>query len=137
MGGHADSSQVTLFHEVNLVGWGCDVGEFKRSSLFTPWPLKFRESACKRREARFVVLIVEPCPMPSPKGSLHWEVKEASVRAGLEAHTPDNLAVSSAWLIFQEKVILEQREIRWNAKKCFTKMDEDGDLKNGIRVEMD
>jgi hypothetical protein len=40
-------------------------------------------------------------------------------------------------LIFQEKVTLKKRKIRRNAKKCLTKMDEDGDLENGIRVEMD
>jgi hypothetical protein len=55
----------------------------------------------------------------------------------LETHAPDNLAVSGTWLVFQEKVVLEQGKIRWNAKKCFTEIDKDGDLKNGIRVEMD
>jgi hypothetical protein len=65
-----------------------------------------------------MALIVEPCPKPSPKGSLHWEVKEADARADLETHTSGNLAVSSARLIFQEKVILKKRKIRRNAKKC-------------------
>jgi hypothetical protein len=55
----------------------------------------------------------------------------------LETHTSDNLAVSGAWLVFQEKIIFEQREIRQNAEKCLTEMDEDDDLKNGIRVEKD
>jgi hypothetical protein len=99
--------------------------------------LKFRESAYERGEAGFMVLVVEQCPMPSLKGSLHLEVKEAGTRPGLEAHTPNNLAVSGTQLILQEKVVFEHGEIRWNAKKCFTEMDEDGDLKNGIRVEMD
>jgi hypothetical protein len=53
-----------------------------------------------------VVFTVEPRPVPSLKGTLHYEVKEASARAGLETHTSDNLAVSGARLIFQEKVIL-------------------------------
>jgi hypothetical protein len=65
------------------------------------------------------------------------DVKEADTRVGLETHTSDNLAISGAQLVFQEKVILEQREIGWNGKKCFTEMDEDGALRNGIRVEMD
>jgi hypothetical protein len=51
------------------------MGEFKM--LFTLRPLKFRESAYERREAGFMVLIVEPCHVPSPKGSLYWKVKEA------------------------------------------------------------
>jgi hypothetical protein len=36
------------------------MGEFKRSRLFIPGPLKFRELAYERREAGFVVLAVEP-----------------------------------------------------------------------------
>jgi hypothetical protein len=136
VGGHADSSQATLFQEINLVGQGRDMGEFKRSRFFTPRPLKFCESAYKRREAGFMVLAVEPCPVPSSKGRLHWMVNEASTRAGLETHALDNLSVSGTRLVFQEKVILEQRKIRRNAKKCFIEMDEDGDLKNGIGIEM-
>jgi hypothetical protein len=84
-----------------------------------------------------MVLTVEPHHVPSPKGSLHWEVKEVGVRAGLETHTTDNHEVSSAQLIFQEEVIFEQRKVRGNAKKCLAKMDKDDDLKNGVRVEMD
>jgi hypothetical protein len=76
------------------------MGEFKRSRIFTPQPLKFRESSYKRREAGFVVLILEPCPMPSLKGSLHRKVKDADARAGLESHAPD---VSGTRLVFQEK----------------------------------
>jgi hypothetical protein len=112
------------------------MGEFKRSRLFTPGPLKFRELAYERREAGFMVLVEEPCPVPSTKGSLHRKVKEAGTRADLETHGPNNLAVSGARLIFQEKVVFEQREIRQNAKKCFVEMDEDDDLKNRIRVEI-
>jgi hypothetical protein len=36
VGGHADSSQVTLFQEINLIGQGHDMREFKRSRFFTP-----------------------------------------------------------------------------------------------------
>jgi hypothetical protein len=116
VGGHADSSQATLFQEINLVGQGRDMGEFKRSRFFTPCPLKFRKSAYKRREAGFVVLAVEPHPMSSPKGSLHWKVKKASAMAGLETHALDNLAVRGTRLVFQEKVVLEQRKIQRNVK---------------------
>jgi hypothetical protein len=84
-----------------------------------------------------MVLVGEPGPVPSLKRSLHQKVEEAGVRAGLETHTPDNLAVSGTRVVFQEKVILEQREIRWNAKNFFTEMDEGSDWKNRIRVEMD
>jgi hypothetical protein len=112
-----------LFQEINLVGQTHDMGEFKRGRFFTPRPLKFRELAYKRREAGFMVLAVEPCVKPSLKGSLHQKVMEVGTRAGWETHTPDNLAVSGTHLVFQEKVILEQRKIRQNAKKCFTEME--------------
>jgi hypothetical protein len=84
-----------------------------------------------------VVLTIEPCPVPSPNGRLHQKVKEVGTRAGLETHGPDNRAVSGTRLVFQEKVIFEQRKIRRNAKKCFAKMNKDGDLKNRIGIEMD
>jgi hypothetical protein len=99
------------------------MGEFQRSRLLTPGPLKFRELAYERREVGFMVLAVEPCHMSSPKGSPHRKVKESDVRVGLEAHAPDNLTVSGAQLIFQEKIVFEQREIRRNAMKRFTEMD--------------
>jgi hypothetical protein len=80
---------------------------------------------------------IEPHHVPSSKGSLHWEVKEAGARVCLETHTSDNLAVGGARLIFQEKVTLKKRKIRRNAKKCLKEMDKDNDLENGIRVKMD
>jgi hypothetical protein len=79
------------------------MGMFKRSRLFTPGPLKFRESTYKKREAGFVVLTVEPCPVPSPKVGLHRKVKEVDARAGLESHVPDNLLVSGFNWYFKKK----------------------------------
>jgi hypothetical protein len=84
-----------------------------------------------------MILVVKPHHVPSPKGSFHRKVKEAGTRADLETHPSDNLAVSSAQLVFQEEVIFEQRKVRGNGKKCFAKMDKDGNLKNGVRVEID
>jgi hypothetical protein len=74
--------------------------EFKRSRFFTSRPLKFRESAYKRSEAGFMILTVEPRPVPFSKESLHRKVKEADARVGLEAHAPDNLVVSGTRLVF-------------------------------------
>jgi hypothetical protein len=76
------------------------MGEFKRSEFFTSRPLKFRESAYKRREVGFMVLTVEPRPVPSPKESLYQKVKEADARVRLEAHALDNLVVSGTRLVF-------------------------------------
>jgi hypothetical protein len=68
-----------------------------------------------------MVLIVEPRHVPSPKGSLHWEVQEVDTRVSLETHTADNPTVSGARLIFQEKVILQKRKVRRNASQRWTK----------------
>jgi hypothetical protein len=112
VGGHTDSSQVVLFHEIDLVGQVHDLGELKWGRFFTPRPLKFKAPANKRREAGFVILAVEPCPVQSPKVCLHRKVQEAGAWAGLETHATDNLAISDTLLVFQEKVILDQRKIR-------------------------
>jgi hypothetical protein len=83
-----------------------------------------------------MVFIVEPCPVPSLKRSLHRQIKEAGERVGLKTHTPNNHMVGGTRLIFQEKVILEQRKIRRDSKKGFVKMDEDDNLKNRIDFKM-
>jgi hypothetical protein len=137
MGGHADSSQVMLFQEIDFVGQGRDVGEFKRSRFFTASPLEFRELAHKGREARFMILAVEPRPMPTLERSLHRKINELGARMGVKTETPNDLTVSGTWLIFQEKVILEQGKIRRDSKKSFVKVDENGDLKNRIGIKMD
>jgi hypothetical protein len=67
MSGHTNSCQAALFQEISLVGQGSNLREFKRSGFFTPSPLEFRKSINKGGEAGFMVLIVEPCPVTSPK----------------------------------------------------------------------
>jgi hypothetical protein len=103
MGGYSDSSQTALFYGVNLVSQGSDMREFEWCGFFAPSPLKFRELTYKGREAWFMILIVEPRPMPSPKRGLHGKFKKADTRACLKTHTPNNLSVSDTRLIFQEK----------------------------------
>jgi hypothetical protein len=103
VGGHAHASQAFLFQEVDLVYQGSHLGGFKRSRLFIPSPLEFRESDNKWREAGLMVLTVEPGSMPSSKRIFQRKIKEAGARAGLEAYAPDNLPIGGAWLVFQEK----------------------------------
>jgi hypothetical protein len=91
MGGHADSCQAALFQEIDFVGQCRNVGEVKRSRFFTPSSLEFRESTHKGREARFMILTVEPRPVPSLKRSHHRKIKEASVRTTLKTNTPMTL----------------------------------------------
>jgi hypothetical protein len=65
-------------------------------------------------KARFIVLAIKPGVMPSLERSHHRKVEEASTRAGLKTYTPNNLSVSGTRLVFQEKIVLEQGEIRGN-----------------------
>jgi hypothetical protein len=55
----------------------------------------------------------------------------------LKTYTPNNLSVSSARLVFQEKIVLEQGKTKGNTKESLTQMDEDGNLKNRTGIEMD
>jgi hypothetical protein len=54
----------------------------------------------------------------------------------LQANTAYNFLVRGARLVFQEKIVLEQRKVGLNPKIGFTKVDKNRDLENGVRVEM-
>jgi hypothetical protein len=108
---NAYSYPATLVQGIDLIYQSSDVREFNRSRLFTPSPLVFRESAYKGREVGFMVLTIEPGPMPSSKRSLHWVFKKIASRVSLEIHTLDSLLVSGTRLIFQEKIMFEQRKV--------------------------
>jgi hypothetical protein len=110
LGGHIDFCQALLLHKFDFVGQSWHLGEFYWSWLFTPSSLELRESANKRREARFMVPAVEPCPMPSPQGSFQGKVQKASVKVGLKTYAPNDFSVCGAWLI-----LLEQRKVRRNS----------------------
>jgi hypothetical protein len=86
--------------------------------------LELGESAYKEREARFMVLAIEPSPMPSSERNLQRNIEKTSTRAGLKTYTPNNLSVSGAQLVFQEKIVLEQGKIGGiprNASQRWTK----------------
>jgi hypothetical protein len=40
-------------------------------------------------------------------------------------------------LILQEEVVFEEGKVRRNPEENLTKMDENGDLKNRVRIKMD
>jgi hypothetical protein len=112
------------------------LGKFEWSRLFTLSVVELKELAREGGEARFMILTIELCPMPSPKRSFQGKVKKTITRLSLEAYTPNNLPVGSTQLVLQEKVVFEESEVRRNPEEEFTKMDEKGNLKNGVRVEM-
>jgi hypothetical protein len=81
-----------------------------------------------------MILVVKPCRVSSLKRSFLGKIEEASTRAGLEMYAPTNLLVGNTWLVLQEKLVFEEREVRRNPEENFAKMDESGDLKNvGLR----
>jgi hypothetical protein len=49
-----------------------------------------------------------------PEMMFPWKVKETGARASLKTHTSNNLLVSGTRLIFQEEIVLKEREIRKN-----------------------
>jgi hypothetical protein len=91
------------------------------SRLFTPSAIELRESAHEGREAGFMILAIEPCPMPSSKRCFQGKIEEASRRAGLETNAPNNLPVGGTRLAPQEVVfgrgklggILRKTSQRW------------------------
>jgi hypothetical protein len=117
MGGHADSSQASLFQVVDFVGQSCNMGEFEWGGFFTPTSLELGDSVYKGREARFMVLVIKPDSMPSLERRLHIKIEEVGVRAGLKTHAPNNLSVSGTQLVLQEKIVFEQGEIRGIPRK--------------------
>jgi hypothetical protein len=87
------------------------LGELEWSHLFTSCSLELEESAYERREASFMVHAIEPCPVPSLKRGFQGKIEEASVRASLKTYAPIDHSVGATWLILQEEIIFEQREV--------------------------
>jgi hypothetical protein len=81
------------------------LGKFKWSRLFAPSVVKLRGSAHEGREVGFMIISIEPCPVPSLKRSFQGKIKEASIRASLETYAPNNLPVGGTRLVLQEKVV--------------------------------
>jgi hypothetical protein len=83
MGGHTHPCQAFLFQKIDLVNQGNHLRSFERSRLFTPSSLELRESAYEGGEARFMVLIVEPCFVLSLERIFQGKIKKTSTRASL------------------------------------------------------
>jgi hypothetical protein len=92
--------------------------------------------ANERREVGFMILTIEPCPVPSVKGGFQVKFQNTSTGAGLKTHAPNNLSVGGTWLVFQEEITLKQRETRRNSEKSFTEVDRNNDLKNRVGIEV-
>jgi hypothetical protein len=87
------------------------LGELEWSQLFAPSSLELGELAYEWREARFMVLTIEPCPMLSPKRGFQGKIEEASARASMKTYAPNDLSVGGTRLILQEEIFFEQMEV--------------------------
>jgi hypothetical protein len=56
--------------------------------------------------------------------------------ASLDAHTTNDLALVSAGLVLQEEVVFEEWKVWMRSKIGFVQMDEDGNLENWVRVQV-
>jgi hypothetical protein len=83
MGGHTHACQALLFQEVDPVNLGHHLRSFEWSRLFTPGSMELGDSAYVGGEAGFMVLIVEPCPMPSSEGIFQRKIQKSGTRACL------------------------------------------------------
>jgi hypothetical protein len=61
---------------------------------------------------------------------LGGEIMEITVQASLDADTADDLPFGGTELIFQEKVVPEERENRMDDEISLSRMDKDGNLNN-------
>jgi hypothetical protein len=83
MGSHTHACQALLFQEVDPVDEGHHLRSFERSRLLTPSSLELEESAYEGGEPGFMVLIVEPSPMPSLEGIFQRRIHKTSMRVSL------------------------------------------------------
>jgi hypothetical protein len=85
-------------------------------------------------KAWLMIFIVKPLLVPTLEGSFQREDKEIMTLMSLDTHTAKNLALVSDGLVFQEKVVLEERTVWWYGEVGFAQMNEDSNLKNQVRV---
>jgi hypothetical protein len=85
-----------------------------------------------------MVLDVEPMALPSGniRGEFVGNVLIAGLLSKLDANAPyDGWIFGSGLLLYLEKEA-EKIPVGFNSKESFAKMDEDGNVANGIRVEV-
>jgi hypothetical protein len=55
------------------------LGKLEWSQLFAPSVIELGESAHEGREVGFMILAIEPCPVPSPKRSFQGKFSRLAV----------------------------------------------------------
>jgi hypothetical protein len=100
MGGHTHTCLAFFFQGIDLIDQGRNLRSFKWSGLFTPSSLELGESSHEGREARFMILIVEPCFVPSLERVLQGKVEKTSMRSSLLAYATYDFPICGARLIF-------------------------------------
>jgi hypothetical protein len=57
--------------------------------------------------------------------------------ASFYANATDDLTLVDTGLVFQEKIMFKETKVWVHSKIGFTQMDQDGDLENQVRVQVD
>jgi hypothetical protein len=83
-----------------------------------------------------MVFAIKPELVSSLEQSLHLLIQEAAARASLEAYAVDNLPFIGAMLILQQEIAFDQGKIWRHGKKGLIEMHKNGNLKDGVRIEI-
>jgi hypothetical protein len=85
-----------------------------------------------------MVFDVKPLVFPPRKvwGEFVWKVFFAGLLTQLDAGAPYYSKFFHGWLGFDAEEETEQIPVGFDSKKCFAEVDEDGNVANGIRVEV-
>jgi hypothetical protein len=109
IGDHIDSGKAKPFKLDDLDGQCLHRWQFCISRLLYPRFIVLEEAADERQQARLMVLAVKLLRMPAFEGRFEGKVEEIPMRSCLNADSTNFLAFCSAWLIFQEEIMLKKR----------------------------
>jgi hypothetical protein len=136
MGSHTHAYQTFLFQEIDPINQRGHLRSFEWSRLFTPSPLELGESSHEGGEARFMVLIVEHV-LCHPRREFFKGRSRKLARGRVCRPTPLMTSNLRRSVDILGKIIFEQGKVWGNPKIGFAEVDKNGDLKDGVRVEMD
>jgi ribosome-associated protein YbcJ (S4-like RNA binding protein) len=137
VGDHTDYRQTKSLELTDLVVECLDDGCPCPGRLLNPRVIVLGVSANKGRQAGLVVLTIEPLGVPALERGFQRKGQETPVGLSLNADSAHHLVVGGAQLVLQEKVVLEEGEVRKDGEVSVTEMDKNGDLKKGDVIQMD
>ena len=83
-----------------------------------------------------MVWAVEPLGMPAFQRRFIWNMKEVPTRASLQISSTNGILMGAARVRLDEEIVFEEVGMGSNAEESLTKMHENGNLKNGIWIQI-